>query len=123
MSPARTRLPNRRPNETADLLFEGQRYHVTIGFDLDGRAGEVFCHGAKVGSSMDLLLDDACVALSLLLQHGVKPRDLAHSMGRLGDGAAASIIGALVDLVAVYDNGAAAGAGPRSGGRTGVSNS
>ncbi len=49
---------------------------------------------------MDLLLDDACVALSLLLQHGVEPQALAHSMGRLENGAPASIIGALVDLVA-----------------------
>ncbi len=104
-TPSRTRLPNRRPNETADLLFEGQRYHVTIGLALDDRAGEVFCHGGKVGSSMDLLLDDACVALSLLLQHGVKPRDLAHSMGRLHDSAPASIIGALVDLVQDFDEG------------------
>ena len=48
---------------------------------------------------MDLLLDDACVALSLLLQHGVRPRDLAHSMGRLEEKAPASIIGALIDLV------------------------
>ncbi len=99
MSPTRIRLPNRRPNETADLLFEGQRYHVTVGFAQDGQPREVFCHGAKVGSNMDLLLDDACVALSLLLQHGIEPRGLTHSMGRLGDGAAASIIGALVDLV------------------------
>ena len=80
-------------------MFEGQRYHATIGFDPDGRPKEVFCHGAKIGSHMDLLLDDACVALSLLLQHGIKPRDLAHSMGRLKDGMAASVIGALVDLV------------------------
>ena len=69
------------------------------GFAQDGRPLEVFCHGGKVGSSMDLILDDACVALSLLLQHDVEPRDLGHSMGRLGDGGAASIIDALVDLV------------------------
>ena len=70
-----------------------------MGFASDGQPLEVFCHGGKVGSGMDLILDDACVALSLLLQHGIEPRDLGHSMGRLGDGAAASIIGALVDLV------------------------
>ncbi len=96
---ARQHLPTRRPNKTVDLLFEGQRYHVTVGFALDGKPAEVFCHGAKVGSGMDLLLDDACVALSLLLQHGVEPPDLAHSMGRLADGEAASIIGAMVDLI------------------------
>jgi len=99
----RHRLPNRRENETVDLVFDGQRYHVTIGFALDGRPREVFCHGGKVGSGMDRILDDACVALSLLLQYGVEPQGLGHSMGRLGDGAAASIIGALVDLVASFE--------------------
>ncbi len=96
----RRRLPNRRPNETADLLFEGHRYHVTIGYFTDGRPGEVFCRGAKIGSGMDLLIDDACVILSLLLQHGAEPMALARSIGRLGGDASASIIGALVDLVA-----------------------
>ena len=84
----RQRLPNRRLNETVDLHFEGQRYHATVGRFADGRPGEVFCHGGKVGSSMDLILDDACVALSLLLQHGVEPQALAHSMGRLENGVA-----------------------------------
>jgi hypothetical protein len=75
---------------------------VTIGFDLTtGRIGEVFTHGAKIGSAMDGILDDACIALSLLLQHGVEPAALAASMGRLGDGRSpASIIGALTDLLA-----------------------
>ncbi len=35
--PARKRLPNRRENETVDLHFEGQRYHVTVGFAPDGK--------------------------------------------------------------------------------------
>ncbi len=99
----RQRLPNRRENETVDLVFDGHRYHVTVGFALDGQPREVFCHGGKVGSGMDLILDDACVALSLLLQHGIDPQGLAHSMGRLGDSAAASIIGALVDLVSSFE--------------------
>jgi len=65
-----------------------------------GWIGEVFTHGAKVGSAMDGILDDACIALSLLLQHGIAPSALASSMGRLGDGTSpASIIGALADLL------------------------
>lgn len=98
----RQRLPNRRPNETVDLEFGGIRYAITVGYYLDsGRPGEVFTHGAKVGSAMDALLDDACVVVSLLLQHDVEPAQLASSMGRLGDGnSAASIIGALADLLA-----------------------
>jgi hypothetical protein len=75
---------------------------VTIGFDLStGKIGEVFTHGAKIGSAMDGILDDACITLSLLLQHGVEPAALAASMGRLGNGKTpASIIGALSDLLA-----------------------
>jgi hypothetical protein len=98
----RQRLPDRRPSSTTVLMHGGRSYSVTIGFDsANERVGEVFTHGAKVGSNMDAILDDACIALSLLLQHGVEPASLASSMGRLGDGSTpASIIGALADLLA-----------------------
>ena len=102
-------LPNRRPNETTNLTFGGLRFAVTIGFFPDGRPGEVFASGAKSGCDLDYLLDDACVALSLLLQYGVEPSAFAHSMGRTDEVAIgvantnlpgtkpASIIGALAD--------------------------
>jgi len=97
----RQHLPNRRPNESVEVEFEGAHYIVTIGYRLNGKPAEVFCHGARSGSAMDRLLDDACVTLSLLLQYGVDPAVLAHSMGRLhGGAAAASIIGTMVDIVA-----------------------
>ena len=97
---SRRRLPDRRPAETAVIEFDGMRFAVTIGFYPDGRPGEVFTHGAKVGSAMDGLLDDACVVVSRLLQHGVDPADLALGMGRLGDDRPASVIGAVIDLAA-----------------------
>ena len=98
----RERLPNRRPNETRALVFGGMNFAVTISFfPANGRPGEVFASGAKSGCDLDYLLDDACVALSLLLQHGVEPAALVGSMGRAGDGSTpASIIGALVDRLA-----------------------
>jgi hypothetical protein len=98
----RQRLPDRRPSFTTQLGYEGNIYSATLGFDITNeRIAEVFTHGAKVGSGMDGILDDACVALSLLLQHGVEPAALAASMGRLGDGTSpGSIIGALADLIA-----------------------
>jgi len=97
----RERLANRRPNETTTLVFGGMSFAVTIGFFPDGRPGEVFASGAKPGCDLDYLLDDACVALSLLLQHGVEPAALAKSMGRAGDGVTpASLIGALADRLA-----------------------
>ena len=99
---SRTRLPDRRPSMTMQFPYEANKYSVTLGFDAaNDRIGEVFTHGAKIGSAMDRILDDACVALSLLLQHGVEPAALAASMGRLGDGKSpASVIGALADLIA-----------------------
>ena len=96
----RTRLPDRRAAETVALEHNGTRFMVTIGFYPDGRPGEVFTHGIRTGSSLDALLADACVVVSCLIQHGVEPRDLAASMGRLGNAEPASIIGAVVDLVA-----------------------
>ena len=107
----RNRLPDRRPNETVELMFNGTPYAVTVGYFLaTGRIGEVFTHGAKVGSAMDAILDDTCVLISLLLQHGVEPRSLASSMGRHGDDQApASIVGALADLLAELEVPRAAG--------------
>ena len=98
----RRRLPHRRPSNIIELVHDGHAYTVSVGFDpRNGWVGEVFTDGAKVGSTMDGILDDACIALSLLLQHGAEPSALASSMGRLGDGTSpASIIGALADLLA-----------------------
>jgi len=96
----RMRLPDRRFAETVVLEHSGTRFMVTVGFYPDGRPGEVFTHGARSGSNLDALLADACVVVSCLIQHGVEPRDLATSMGRLGNAEPTSIIGAVVDLVA-----------------------
>jgi hypothetical protein len=96
----RQQLPNRRAAETVQLEHNGTRFMVTIGFYPDGRPGEVFTHGARSGSALDALLADACVVISCLIQHGVKPCEIASSMGRLGNAEPASIIGAVVDLVA-----------------------
>jgi hypothetical protein len=98
----RQRLPDRRPSFTTQLVYENTSYSVTLGYDVrNDRIAEVFTHGAKVGSAIDRILDDVCVALSLLLQYGIEAEALAASMGRLGDGKSpASIIGALTDLIA-----------------------
>jgi hypothetical protein len=97
---SRTMLPDRRAAETVELEHGGSRFAVTIGFYSDGRPGEVFVHGIRTGSSLDALLADACVVVSCLLQHAVEPRELVHSMGRLGNAEPASIIGAVLDLAA-----------------------
>ncbi len=97
---SRERLPDRRQAETLDLWHGGQRYHLTVGEYPDGRPGEVFLHGAKVGSEVDGLCDDIGVLISRLLQHGDDPASLAAGIGRLGNGDPASIVGAIADVLA-----------------------
>ena len=108
-SATRERLPDRRPSMTRELTWAGSddhatTYTVTVGFRLDGTPAEVFCDGAKIGSAMRSLLEDACVVVSLALQHGITPAALAHSMARTPTVGAetkpASVIGAVVEVLA-----------------------
>ena len=96
---ARRSLANRRPNETTDLTWQRQQIAVCVGFDDEGRPAEIFARLKKPGSELDLVLDDIGVMLSLLMQHGVAPEQLAHSVGR-AHAQPASVVGALVDLLA-----------------------
>ena len=98
----RQQLPQRRPNQTFDLSHGNMSFAVTLGYDpATGEPREVFTHGAKAGSMMDAILDDTCILLSILLQHGAQPSSLVDSMGRLGDGTTpASIVGVIADVLA-----------------------
>ena len=99
---ARQQLPQRRPNQTVELTHDNMAFSVTLGYDpATGEPREVFTHGVKVGSTMDGILNDTCIILSILLQYGAKPSSFVGSMGRLGDGVApASIIGVIADVLA-----------------------
>jgi hypothetical protein len=99
----RTPLPHRRPNETRDVRLGDSRYAVCIGFDDDGEPKEVFATGPREGSDMQAVVADACVLVSIALQHGIAPADLSRSLGRVPrwtDGhetdAPASVIGLVV---------------------------
>ena len=106
---ARRRLLNRRPSETRVIEWAGgdgqvAEYSVTISYWLDdGQPGEVFASSGKVGSAMRLMLEDACIAISLALQSGVTPGQLLHSMGRIPISATetrpSSIIGAICEAL------------------------
>lgn len=79
----RNRLPNRRPNITAETDWQGHSITVTIGVDpVTGDPLEVFANAAS-GGSMQASLADACVLISIALQHGVKPAALAKSLARV----------------------------------------
>lgn len=100
----RTRLPDRRPAETRELCHQGQRFTVTVGFDLTGRPLEVFADGRT--SQLGHAISDACVAVSLALQHGCPPQVLVSAMGRVPDHmqgedrcAPASFVGCIAEAV------------------------
>jgi hypothetical protein len=79
----RTRLPDRRRNETREIAFDGRTYTLCAGFYDNGQPGEVFLDGYKTGSTMQAIIIDTCVSISLHLQYGV-PRDvLLHSMSKV----------------------------------------
>jgi hypothetical protein len=110
---SRTILPSRRPNETRDVQFAGGRYTVSVGFYGDGRPGEVFFDGAKEGSDVRAIMSDACVLISIALQHGITRAELERSLGivpRWIDGneseGPASLIGAIVGAITQPGEGA-----------------
>jgi hypothetical protein len=61
----------------------GQAIEASVGFDADGQPRELFLSGAKDGTDLAAILDDASVVLSVALQHGVPPAALVRSVARL----------------------------------------
>jgi hypothetical protein len=101
----RNRLPQRRPSENIRVEWGGHRFHVTVGYHPDtGQVMEAFYgDGMKTGTDLRSMAEDACVLISLLLQHGVGIEDVGKSLGRVpafGQDAPASIVGAIVEAVA-----------------------
>ena len=81
----RTALPNRRPSRTYSTAWEGHPITVTVGFHpATGQPMEVFADAEK-GGQMQATIADACVIVSIALQHGVPPEALAKSLSRVPD--------------------------------------
>jgi hypothetical protein len=96
---ARRRLPMRRGAVALELEHGGHRFRLQIGRYPDGALGEVFVDMHKGGSTLDALAADAAILISLLLQHGASPGEVGHALRHAPDGAPASLIGAVVDLL------------------------
>jgi hypothetical protein len=77
---ARANLPDRRPAEILTFQHEGHRYRATFGYFPDGRLGEIFLDTGKPNATIQMHADDSAVLVSLLLQHGVDPRLIQHSI-------------------------------------------
>ena len=93
----RQRLPNRRFNETFEFTHEGVGFTASYGRDVQGRVKELFLSGGKAGSVIEAMMSDASTAISIALQNGVEPTDLAHSVVRNADSTPASPIGVVLD--------------------------
>jgi len=50
------------------------------GFDETGQPAEIFLSGAKEGSGLAAILDDASVVIGIALQHGISARALAKNV-------------------------------------------
>jgi len=81
----RAALPNRRPSRTYSTAWEGHPITVTVGFHpATGQPMEVFADAEK-GGQMQATIADACVIVSIALQHGIPPEALAKSLSRVPD--------------------------------------
>ena len=95
----RERLPNRRPCETAEFLFEGVGWTATRSRYRDGRLAEIFLIGPKIGPGQRIAAHDAAIVASMALQHGVSADKLRSAMLRSPTGAPAGVVAHALDLV------------------------
>ncbi len=102
----RTAPPNRRPNITIAAEWQGIGFSITAGYDpRTADLCEVFADTDK-GGQMQATLADACVLISIALQHGITTDQLAKSLARVpnvmagGDATLpASPIGAILEAL------------------------
>jgi ribonucleoside-diphosphate reductase alpha chain len=97
---SRDRLPNRRASEVFGFTHGSIEYTVTVSRYTDGRLAEVFLACTKSGSQSDLAARDAAIVCSVALQFGADEEAIRHALLRDANGAAASPLGAALDLLA-----------------------
>ncbi len=93
---SRKKLPNRRATLTTSIPFGGVRLHVSFGTYADGRLGELFISGPKVGSDQRTAALEATIAASFALQHGAAAQDLLGALPLGHDGQPEGILGTLL---------------------------
>lgn len=93
----RERLPDRRGALTASVRHGGETFHVGFGLYPDGRLGEVFVAGGKVGSDLRVAALEAAVALSFALQCGADPDAMRRAMPRTAADEPEGLMGAILD--------------------------
>lgn len=77
-------LKVRRPVSFSNPMAGEGTFYLTIGFDPStSKPCEVFyAEGFRSGSDLEFLVIDACIVISVALQHGIEPSAMAKSLSR-----------------------------------------
>jgi len=96
-------LPQRRHTESFEVQFWKQRWHVSVGFYEDHvTPGEIFINALRTpGTELDAVCRDAAILFSLAIQHGTPIDAIRSALTRDANGAASSIMGEILDRLAV----------------------
>ena len=78
--PTRKILRTRRALGSLPVECEGHPYRASAGWFDDGRLAEIFLDTGKFGTTLQANADTAAILTSLLLQHGVSPDVILHSI-------------------------------------------
>ncbi len=96
-------LPTRRLTETRKITtVHGHTVYLSLGYDPrdPNRPREIFYSaGFKSGSQLEFMVQDACVLISLLLQNGHMPADIAKSLSRVEQPDTSFAHGSIVGLI------------------------
>jgi len=95
----RERLPNRRRSYAFGIESGDVQYRAQISCFADGRPGEIFLDGPKIGSAAQVAAHDAAVAASLALQFGCPVSTLRHALTKLPNGTSAGPLGCALDAL------------------------
>jgi hypothetical protein len=102
----RKRVANRRHHEVIAIEHAGQRYKIGIGRELVcverghlGPVAEVFVSAQQVNSTMDVVVSDGAILMSMLIQYGCPPEAIVKSMKHNSDGTPASPLGRAAALI------------------------
>ena len=76
---SRRRLPDRRGAQVCMFEHDGRCYRATFGTFGDGQLAEIFLDSGKADSTLQQHADDSRY-VSLLLQCGVSPKAIKHSI-------------------------------------------
>ncbi len=106
MSNTRTKLVNRRINETFSIQnVMGSKFYCSVGYDDKEKIKEMFYTArGKSGSDMDGLLYDLGVLVSIALQNGIEMTELLESCCKNEDGSFASPVGQALEVAKSMEN-------------------